>query len=110
VKGITFLGSSKRDLSDFPQSAKRAAGFQLRRIQAGEAPDDFKPMPTIGAGVEELRIWVEEGTFRVVYYTRLADTVYVLHAFQKKTQETAQRDLALARRRYLALAGEKGDR
>ncbi len=73
-------------------------------------PEDFKPMPAIGPGVEELRIWVSEGTFRVIYYTRLANAVYVLHAFQKKTQEITNRDLDLARKRYLALVAEKGKR
>jgi phage-related protein len=56
-------------------------------------------MPSIGAGVEEIRVWVESGTYRVIYLARLADAVYVLHAFQKKTQKTAQSDIALARER-----------
>lgn len=47
----------------------------------------------------ELRIWDEAGTFRVVYVAKLADAIYVLHCFQKKTQETAKRDIELARKR-----------
>ena len=57
-------------------------------------------MPEVGAGVEELRVWCEQGTFRVVYLARLADAVYVLHAFQKKTQQTAKADIELAKVRY----------
>ena len=47
-------------------------------------------MPAVGAGVEELRVWCEQGTFRVVYLARLADAIFVLHAFQKKTRTTAK--------------------
>jgi len=50
--------------------------------------------------VEELRIWDDTGTYRVVYLARLSDAVYVLHAFQKKTQATARRDIELASKRY----------
>lgn len=60
-------------------------------------------MPSIGKGVEELRVWDDSGTYRVIYTARLADAVYVLHAFQKKTQTTAKRDVELARKRYTDL-------
>lgn len=74
-------------------------------MQRGEQPDDFKPMPSIGKGVEELRVWDDSGTYRVIYTARMADAVYVLHAFQKKTQATARRDVELARKRYTDLIG-----
>ena len=57
-------------------------------------------MPGIGKGVEEIRIWDESGTYRVVYTARLADAVIVLHAFQKKTQTTSKRDIDLAKERF----------
>jgi phage-related protein len=100
VKDIEFLGSSLKQLQQFPKNAKRKAGFQLRRVQLGLEAEDSKPMTTIGSGVQELRIWDSDGTFRVIYTTRLADAVYVLHAFEKKTQTTAQRDIDLAKARY----------
>ena len=84
----------------------RDAGYQLDRVQHGLPPDDAKPMPTIGAGAMELRFWDESGTFRVVYVAKLADAVYVLHCFQKKTQQTAKRDIELARTRFKALMKE----
>ncbi|HEY5381787.1 MAG TPA: type II toxin-antitoxin system RelE/ParE family toxin [Acidobacteriaceae bacterium] len=99
VKPLEWLGDSRKALRSFPLSAQRVAGFELRNIQKGNQPADFKPMPSIGTGVEELRVWVEEGTYRVIYIARLPEAVYVLHAFQKKTQRTNQRDLALARAR-----------
>jgi phage-related protein len=69
-----------------PEDARHAAGDQLDKVQRGEQPDDFKPMLSIGKDVEEIRMWDDTGTYRVVYTARLADAVYVLHVFQKKTQ------------------------
>ena len=106
MQPIAFRRSSLDDLRSFPQPAMRDAGYQLDRVQHGLQPDDFKPMPSIGAGVEELRIWDEAGTFRVAYLARMADAVYVLHCFQKKTQQTAKRDIELARRRLKDLMKE----
>jgi phage-related protein len=64
-------------------------------------------MPTVGAGVEEIRIWADSGTYRVIYIAKLPEAVYVLHAFQKKSQQTNQRDLDLARTRLRQLLHEK---
>jgi phage-related protein len=96
MKKIQFLGDSLKSLREFPEDAKHDVGYQLDKVQRGEQPDDFKPMPTIGKGVEEIRGRDDSGIYRVIYTARLADTVYVLHAFQKKTQTTAKRDIALA--------------
>jgi phage-related protein len=104
VKPIEFLGDSLRSLREFPDDAKRDAGYQLDRVQHGLQPDDFKPMPTIGKGVEEIRVRDDNGTFRVIYTARLADAVYVLHAFQKKTQATSKRDIDLAKQRFALLS------
>ena len=96
MKSIVFLGSSLDDLRGFPADARRQAGYQLDRVQRGLDPDDWRPMPSIGAGVRELRVRERAGAFRVIYVATFADAVYVLHAFQKKTRQTAKRDLDLA--------------
>ena len=57
-------------------------------------------MPTIGKGVEEIRIRDESGIYRVIYTARFADAVLVLHAFEKKTQRTSQRDIEIAKARF----------
>lgn len=106
MKPIDFLGSSLDDLRAFPQPARQQAGYQLDRIGNGLEPDDYKPMPDLGNGVMELRVWDEAGTYRVVYVAKFADAVYVLHCFQKKTQQTSQRDKELVRKRYKALQQE----
>ncbi len=99
-KLIEFLGSALDDLRGFPISARREAGYQMDKVQHGEEPDDWKPMKSIGSGVQEIRIQDEAGAFRVIYIARLKDAVYVLHCFQKKTQKTSAQDLMLAGKRY----------
>ena len=100
MKPISFLGDSLKRLREFPIEAKHDAGFQLDEVQRGHRPNDFKTVRSIGRGVEEIRIWVERGTFRVIYTARLGDAVYVLHAFQKKSQATAAKDIELAKKRF----------
>lgn len=103
IKPVEFLGDTVEVLRAFPDKARQDAGFQLDKVQRGQEPDDSKPMPSIGAGVKEIRIWDEAGTFRVIYLAKFADAIYVLHCFQKKTRETSQKDIKLARMRYKEL-------
>ena len=101
-KPVTFHGDSLNRLRDFPEDARREAGHDLYQVQKGLDPSDWKPMPTIGAGVREIRIRNGIGAYRVIYIATLADAIHVLHAFQKKSQKTSQRDLALAAARLRA--------
>jgi phage-related protein len=95
-------GSCRRDerWRDFPVDARQDVGYQLDQVQRGLQPDDFKLMPTIGKGVEEIRIRDDSGTYRVIHAAKFADAVFVLHAFQKKTQRTSQRDIEIAKARF----------
>ena len=99
MKALRFVGSSLRDLKRFPDDARREAGFELDAVQRGLMPSDFKPMFGIGAGVYEIRIHVQ-GAWRVIYVARRSDAVYVLHAFEKRSQKTRQADLEMAAQRY----------
>ncbi len=99
MKPIAFQGGSLDDLRAFPTEARREAGHQLDRVQRGLEPDDWKPIPSVGSGVREVRVRDDTGAFRVIYTATRPEAVYVLHAFQKKTQQTARRDLDLARAR-----------
>jgi phage-related protein len=103
LKPVTFHGDSLDRLRDFPNDARREAGQQLYQVQRGLDPNDWKPMPTIGAGVREIRIREATGAFRVIYLATLADAIHVLHCFHKKSQKTAQRDLDLATSRLRQL-------
>jgi phage-related protein len=99
MKRIEFLGNSLAELRRFPDSVRIQIGVQLHKVQLGFDPSDWKPMTTVGPGVREIRVRDETGAFRAIYVTRIGDAVYVLHVFQKKTQETPKRDLDLAAQR-----------
>jgi phage-related protein len=99
MKSLEFVGSSLDDLRDFPAEARRAAGFELGFVQRGLDPSDWKPLNEVGAGVREIRVHVL-GEWRVLYVAKFAEAVYVLHAFQKKTQRTRKEHIELARTRY----------
>ena len=99
MKRLEFAGSSLDDLREFPAEARRVAGFELGFVQRGLDPSDWKPMKEVGAGVREIRIHVL-GEWRVLYVAKFAEAIYVLHAFQKKTQKTTREDIELARTRY----------
>lgn len=107
MKPVIFLGDSLESLRDFPEGPRRRAGFQLDKLQRGLDPDDYKPMKTIGKGVEELRVRDARGAYRVIYVARLKDGVYVLHAFKKTTQRTTQADIELAQARLAELNRRK---
>jgi phage-related protein len=98
------LGSTQDDLKNFSAEARRAAGFELHAVQRGLMPTDFKPMPQVGKGAYEIRVHVQ-GEWRVIYFARMADAIFVLHAFQKKTQKTRKEDIDLAAKRYRQLEG-----
>ena len=97
-KPIYWVGSSLEDLTAFPDDARRETGYQLRRVQQGLTPDDWKPMATVGLGVYEIRIHTAV-EHRVFYVAKFAEAVYVLHAFEKRTRQTRQADIDLARKR-----------
>lgn len=103
MKEIMWVGSSLQDLRDFPEVPRKRAGFQLELLQEGEEPDDFKPMKSVGKGVQEIRIACDDGAFRVFYVVNWPEAIYVLHAFRKTTQKTEKRDLDLGRTRYKSL-------
>lgn len=105
MRPLRFLGDSLKCLRDFPDDARHDAGYQLEKVQRGQQPNDFKPMAAIGRGVEEIRIVEDSGAYRVIYVARRSDAVYVLHAFQKKTQATSKRDIDTAKRRFTQLPG-----
>jgi phage-related protein len=92
-------------LRDFPESARHDVGYQLDKVQRGDQPDDFKPMPSIGKGIEEIRVSDSSGAYRVIYFARRADVVYVLHAFHEKTQRTPKKETEIAKKRFGQLLG-----
>jgi phage-related protein len=97
-KILIWMGASFEDLRDFPVDTRRAAGFELRRVQHGLMPTDWRPMPSVGPGVTEIRIHTHV-EHRVMYVAKFEEAIYVLHAFEKRSRQTREADLALARER-----------
>ena len=102
-KQIRWVGSAYDDLLAFPKDARREAGFQLGKVQAGLEPDDWKPFDEVGAGTREIRIREASGAYRVMYAAKFDEAIYVLHCFRKKTQATSKQDWALTAARHRAV-------
>ena len=96
---IAWEGDSKDAISSFPDEVRQNLGFQLRLLQQGEQPTDYRPMFSIGQGVFELRDQDMRSWYRVIYLARIRDVVHVLHCFEKKSRETPQKEIKIARQR-----------
>ena len=107
-KPLVWLGSARRDLRAFPSDARCRSGFQLRKVQQGLDPDDWKPMTGVGPGVREIRIQTELA-HRVFYLATFEEAVYVLHAFEKKTRKTPAPEVTIARDRYRGLLKKRAE-
>jgi phage-related protein len=105
-KPVVWLGDSRETIRTFPENVRQVAGFQLWRVQRGLEPNDWKPMPSVGVGVQEIRIHTDI-EHRVLYVAKFAEAVYVLHAFEKRTRRTPQKDLDLARQRFRSLINQR---
>ena len=103
MKLIHFLGNTQSIIRGFPESVKFKIGGQLYLVQIDADPDDWKPMPSIGTGVREIRVRDISEAYRVIYVASIGPDVVVLNAFVKKTQATPQREIELARRRLKEL-------
>ena len=106
MKPLEFLGSSRDDLAAMPAGVRHDIGLELMRLQFGGQPMDYKPMSTVGAGAYEIRVRDVSGAYRAMYVAKFAAAVYVLHAFLKKTQQTAKTDIELAKIRYKMIGGK----
>ena len=105
-KPVVWLWDSRETIRAFPENVRQVAGFQLWRVQRGLEPNDWRPMPSVGLGVQEIRIHTDV-EHRVLYVAKFAEAVYVLHAFEKRTRRTPQKDLALAKQRFRSLINQR---
>lgn len=105
MRPIIFHPRARDVIRRFPKEARVRLGRGLFRLQMGEkiAMPNSRPMPTVSAGVSELRVQGEDGIFRVFYYTAAPAGVLVFHAFVKKTQRTPPLEIELARKRLKEL-------
>lgn len=94
------MGSTIEAVRAFPERARQRAGYQLYLVQQGLDPNDWKPLPSVGPGVREIRVHID-GEYRVFYVAKVAEAVYILHAFEKRTRRTRQADIQIAKK-YLS--------
>ncbi len=103
LRGLVWMGNSKRNIQAFPEGAQKIIGDELQLIQFGGMPKDAKPFKGIGSGVFEIALRFVGDAYRIVVAVRLGENIYVLHAFQKKSKKgasTPKHDIDLIRQRY----------
>jgi phage-related protein len=103
---LVWEGSAKRDFKQFPTAVQKDMGVALFVVQLGGTPPSAKPWKGLGSGVYELIEDHRGDAYRAVYTVRLADSIHVLHAFQKKSKsgiKTPKTDAALVERRLRGL-------
>ena len=106
MKPVTWIGDSRQSVKEFTPIVRQRIGRQLARVQDGLEPDDWKPMPSIGIGVKEIRVR-ENRAYRLIYVAKFSEAIYVLHAFEKKAQKTPKPEIELARTRFRALVNDR---
>ena len=83
---LLWEGSAKRDFKQFPTAVQKDMGVALFVVQLGGTPPSAKPWKGLGPGIYELMEDHRGDTYRAVYTVRIANSIHVLHAFQKKSK------------------------
>jgi len=103
IKPVRWVGTARDDLRRFPAEARRDIGNALYFAQKGDKHASAKPLKGFGgARVLEIVENCEGDSYRAVYTVRLADVVYVLHAFKKKSKrgsKTPRHEIDLLKQR-----------
>ena len=106
---VVWEGDSREVLIGFPDAVRQNLGFELWHLQQGERPNDYRPLPSIGTGVFELRDQDERAWYRLIYLSRIDDVIYVLHCFEKKSREMPRKDFEKARQRLKAVRARRSE-
>ena len=85
IKSVTWVGDSREQVRSFPKAARRTVGEALRFAQWGGKHPKLKPLRSVGSGVLEIVVPYDTNTYRAVYTVKIGEKIYVLHAFQKKS-------------------------
>ena len=111
LRSLVWMGDSRKNIREFPEKVRVSIGYALQLVQAGETPLEAKAFKGVASGVYEIVKRYDSDTYRAVYAVKIGKTIYVLHAFQKKSKKgikTPQADVDLIKQRYKdALAKEK---
>lgn len=106
MKPLVMLASTRRVLRGFPKQVRIDFGTELRRVQEGLDPVNWKAMPSISVGAREIRV-IYQGHWRLIYLAKFEEAIYILHALQKKTSKTTQSDIELAKQRLVEIMAER---
>ena len=101
IKPVIWVGSSYRDLKDFPSEVQKDIGYALWLAQVGEKHDKTKPLKGFSSVMEIVSDYRTD-TYRTVYTVKLGSKLYVLHAFQKKSKRgiaTPKKEIDMIRKR-----------
>ena len=102
LRNVRWVGDSREQLQRFPNQVRKDIGHLLYLVQTGQTPPSAKPMRGIESGVFEIVRDYATNTYRAVYTVKIGRSLYVLHAFQKKSKRgiaTPKRDIDLIKRR-----------
>ena len=102
MKPVNWVGTSLKDLREFPQEVQRDIGYALHFAQLGVKHLQAKPLKGIEGGVMEIVSNFNTDTYRAVYAVKIEDAIYVLHAFQKKSKQgiaTPKQEIDLIKKR-----------
>lgn len=103
LRPLVWMGDSRKNIREFPEEVRTSVGYALQLVQAGEISLEAKHFKGVGSGVYEIVKRYDSDTYRAVYAVKIAETIYVLHAFQKKSKKgikTPQADIELIKQRY----------
>jgi phage-related protein len=106
MKDVIWIADALDVLKNFPAQARHDLGVELMRVQAGLNPVRYRPMPSIGLGVQEIKVKYR-GEYRLIYVARFEEGVYAISSFHKKSQRTPKRELELAKARYKQLVKDR---
>ena len=103
LRPVVWLGDARKNIRSFPPGAQKEMGDELQVIQFGGMPKNAKPFKGVGSGILEIALAFEKNAYRTVLAVQLGESIYILHAFQKKAKsgiKTPQKDVDLIKRRY----------
>ncbi len=103
LASVVWEEDSLEVLRSFPAAIRREFGIEIFYLQRGERPRSFRTMPSVGKGVFELKQRDDAGWYRIIYLSRVNDTLYMLHTFKKQSAKTSRNDLKIAEARFKAV-------
>ncbi len=109
MKKLTWLADSRSNVKSFPAGVQDDIGYALYAAQLGEMSAKAKPLHGLGGGVMEIAANDESGTYRAVYTVSIGDSIYVIHAFQKKSKAgiaTPKSEIEVVQQRLKQLRSE----